>query len=197
MSWSDDLGELCDYFEKPAALSRPTTSPAGNSLGDLDWLENLLPTPRFSKRIGAETKREPSTERVQKNEPETQLPTCLKGMTRLTIADEKTPSRTFHYYGTGKVPKFATGLTDLLACEGLNYVKKNEKQFHAIARNMQISVKHRVSLLFCFSGNCISALIRFLVRLRMGNVTVWESFGREQVCTLFSLSPLSAFATRM
>ena len=77
---------------------------------------------------------------ASEEEVKEKIPSCLQEFQK-----SDTSTRTFHFYGTGNTPKFAANVADIFACEGLHYGKKGKKEWVAIARYMEVSVKFRDS----------------------------------------------------
>jgi hypothetical protein len=98
-----------------------------------------LPTSTFKRR----TSLRPLAERKKEPKDLDETPSCLQG---LVLQGEST--RTFQFYASAKVPKFASG-KDVFICEGLRYIKKGSKTWRTIARNMELSVRHsKVNVVF-------------------------------------------------
>jgi hypothetical protein len=97
---------------------------------------------------------EPPPKRVAAKGPEASSPSkslspfCLRHLVR----DEEQSTATFHYYSApgkgGQLPKFAQGIPNVSAWEGVHYSKKGRsREWVAIVRGMEVIVKHVVSAL--------------------------------------------------
>ena len=114
--------------------------------GHSPWAKQIAREPELFVAISqTETNRRSSrlektaSDKTVKQDTE-RIPSCLQQFQK-----SDTSTRTFHFYGTGRIPKFATNVDNIFACEGLHYCKKGQNVWLSIAQYMEVSVKFRHS----------------------------------------------------